>query len=122
MGEIMKLKKNFAMILLFAMIINFIMPISSYAANTVTIYNCEEEVETVYTNNINELYVDVDGLMSYNIRSKDNADHLYLYNGYKGASVYRNSNIVNVNGTNLTYYNSIVEESGSEHISLALLS
>lgn len=118
----MKLKKIYATILLFAMFINFIMPISSYAANTVTIYNCGEEVETVSTNNINEIYVDVDGLMSYNIRSKDNADHLYLYNGYKGALVYRNSNIVNVNGTNLTYYNPIVEKSGSEHISLALLS
>ena len=122
MGEIMKLKKNFAVILLFAMIINFIMPISSYAANTVTIYNCGEEVETVNTNNLNELYVDVDRLSWYDIECKDNSDHLYLYNGYKGALVYRNSNIVNVNGTNLTYYNSIVEESGSEHISLALLS
>jgi len=117
----MKLKKNFAVILLFAMIINLIIPISSYAASTVTIYNCGEEVETVSTNNINELYVDVDGLMSYNIRSKDNADHLYLYNGYKGASVYRNSNIVNVDGTNLTYYNAIIEKSGNEQVSLALL-
>ena len=122
MGEIMKLKKNFAIILLFAMIINLVIPISSYAANTVMIYNCGEEVETVSTNNINELYVDVDGLMSYNIRSKDNADHLYLYNGYKGALVYRNSNIINVNGTNLTYYNPIIEKSGNEHISLALIS
>ena len=122
MGEIMKLKKIFASILLFAMTVSFFVPISSYAANTVTIYNCGEEVETVNTNNINELYVDVDRLSWYDIECKDNSDHLYLYNGYKAASVYRNSNIVNVSGTNLTYYNSIVEKSGNEHISLALLS
>ena len=117
----MKLKKIFATMLFLAMIINFSVPISSYATNIVTIYNCGEEIEIVNTNNINEIYIDVDKLSWYNIESEDNSDHLYLYNGYKGASVYRNSNIVNVNGTNLTYYNPIIVKSGNEHISLALL-
>ena len=90
----MNLKKLFAIILLSAITINFIMPISSYASNTVTIYNCGEEIEMVNTNNINEIYIDVDRLSWYDLQCKDNSDHLYLYNGYKSDFVFRNSNEV----------------------------
>ena len=122
MGEIVKIKKIIATMLLLTVFINVLMPISSYAADSVTIYNCGEEVETVNTNNIYEIYIDTDRLSWYDIQYKDKSDHLYLYNGYKEAEIYRNSNIVNVDGTNLTYYNAIIEKSGNELVSLALLS
>ncbi|MBQ7950323.1 MAG: S-layer homology domain-containing protein [Clostridia bacterium] len=75
----------------------------------------------VSTNNISEIYVDLGDLHWYHIEYQDSSDHLYLYNGYKSAEVYCDSNIVTVNGTNLMYYNAMIQTDETKSISLAFL-
>ena len=115
------MKKIISKMLILLFLLNLIAPFSVFAANDITIYNCEKIVTLDY--GIEQFYdknyiyeKDIENINLY-ITSKS----IITSVGNVDMKLYPGSSIVVVNGTSITYPNATVETDDGLYISIELL-